>query len=311
MLVSLVRACRRALAGAAWLLDYTVAVVLSAWDGVSVPRPTRAVSPPAEPIIDFATTPARVFPRPGRAAASLALIGVISISVLGALWSQPASEGAPASVVVVEPNDDSTVAVAATATSVLLWAPLIADEPAADVPVDSPAEVTAEPTVEATTAPQADPPAPAPVAAAAAETPTPEPTPEAPPPATPAPAPAPESPPAPEPPPAPSFSGQMTKASVRAAALQVGWPEAEVDELVAVAWCESRFRVEANGWGALGLMQIMPFWFESLGIDVALAFDASTNLKVAYHIYQNDLKNGYDEWASWTCKPLGLPATAP
>jgi soluble lytic murein transglycosylase-like protein len=98
---------------------------------------------------------------------------------------------------------------------------------------------------------------------------------------------------------------------VRDLALQVGWPADQVDELLSVAWCESRFRVEANGWGALGLMQIMPFWFESVGIDPAQAFDPATNLKVAYHIYQNDLKNGYDEWASWTCKPVGLPASAP
>jgi hypothetical protein len=167
------------------------------------------------------------------------------------------------------------------------WQPLIAArEPAAEDPPDA---RVAE-----------DEPAAAPVAAAAAETLTPEATPEVtpdPPPPTPEPTPEP-------PPPAPAPTGQLTRDAVREIALSVGWPESEMEELLDVAWCESRYRVDANGWGALGLMQIMPFWFESVGIDPALAFDAATNLRVAYHIYQNDLQKGYGEWASWTCKPL-------
>ena len=301
MLVSLVRACRRGAAGIAWLIDYAVAVLFSAWDGVSVSRSSTTLERSPEPIIDFAgaqAPPARVFTRPGRAAASLALFGVLGISLVGAVWGQQASNAAPGAVTTTITS--LPAAAAATETSVLLWAPLV-DEPS-DETVTA-LEATAPETAEAT-ADEADAeatlPDPAPVSAAAAETPTPEPTPE---PASPTPTPTPEPPP-PPPPPAPALTGQLTKAQVRELALAAGWPEAELDELVSVAWCESRFRVEANGWGALGLMQIMPFWFESLGIDVALALDPVTNLKVAYHIYQNDLKNGYGEWASWTCKPV-------
>jgi hypothetical protein len=298
------RACRRVAAGIAWLIDYTVAVALSAWDGASVARPSRRRRAIAdEPVIDFVSVEAvRVFPRPGRAMASLALIGVLSVSVVGALWGRPAAPGAPAaSELTAQPAARTAEP---SATSVLLWAPIIEEEAASDVVIDAAVAPATEPTVVPTPTPEA--PTVAPVAAAAVETPTPEPTPEPPPPPTPTPTPEP-----PPPPPAPKLTGQLTKATVREIALQVGWPEAEVDELVSVAWCESRFRVEANGWGALGLMQIMPFWFESVGIDPAQAFDAATNLKVAYHIYQNDLKNGYDEWASWTCKPVALPASAP
>lgn len=303
MLVSPVRACRRVAAGIAWLIDYTVAVVLSAWDGASVARPSRrrrAVDD--EPVIDFVSVEAvRVFPRPGRAMASLALIGVLSVSVAGALWGRPTAPRIPAVTELTAQPAEPTAEPGAT--SVLLWAPIIAEEAASEVMTDAAVEPTPEPTVEPTPTPEA--PTVAPVSAAAAETATAEPT-SPPPPPTPTPTPEP-----PPPAPAPKLTGQLTKATVREIALQVGWPEAEVDELVSVAWCESRFRVEANGWGALGLMQIMPFWFESLGIDPAQAFDAATNLKVAYHIYQNDLKNGYAEWASWTCKPVALPASAP
>lgn len=308
MLIGLVRACRRGAAGIAWLIDYTVAVALSAWDGVGVSQRAARKSPP-EPVIDFTGTPqapSRVLFHPGRAAASLAVIGVLSVSLFGALWRQPAASDVPGVVATIT----STAGLDAepSETSVLLWAPLIADEEPAPLPVEeTPPVETAEPTPEPASSPEPTPADSAPVAAAAVDTPAPEPTSE------PAPAmvetPEPE-PAAPQPAPAATVSVQLTKAQVREIALQVGWPEGEVEELLSVAWCESHYRVDANGWGALGLMQIMPFWFESLGIDVSLAFDAATNLRVAYHIYQNDLRNGYLEWASWTCKPVGVHAAA-
>jgi hypothetical protein len=282
------------LAGAAWLLDYTVAVVLSAWDGVAVSRRRRSRSAgkqPAEDTIEAINgDAASAILRPGRAAASLAVIGAVSISVLGALWSQPAPAESPGLVVHVP---RASVAHA----SVARWSPLVSEESSSDSSLRLlVAGASSSPEAAASSGQE---PTPVPVEAAEADTPTPEPTPEA----TPEPA-----PPTPDPPqpasPAPIPGAQLTRDAVREIALQVGWPESELDELLDVAWCESRYRVDANGWGALGLMQIMPFWFEVFGVDVSLAFDPATNLQVAYYIYQNDLKNGYSEWASWSCKPL-------
>jgi soluble lytic murein transglycosylase-like protein len=96
-----------------------------------------------------------------------------------------------------------------------------------------------------------------------------------------------------------------------AAALQAGWPEDVIPDLLSVAWCESRFRPDATNHGALGLMQIMSSWFTWLGIDVAMAADPVTNLKVAQYIYTHDIEAGYQPWASWACKPAGLPANVP
>lgn len=313
MLVRLARVCHRSVAGAAWLIDYAVAVAFSARDSVRARGGTSAAfdvwSTDALFVpLDVASEPApgRVL-RPGRVAASLGLIGVLSVSVAGALWRESAPAGAP-----------TTVVVATTGTSLeqrpaaLPWSPLVhINQPSS---ADSSATHVAP--IQVLMALRAAEVEPAPVAAASAPEapattePTPAPAPAATPQPTPAkPEPAPE--PAPAPAPAPAADTQLTRVQVRTTALAAGWTEPELDELLSVAWCESRFRVDANGWGALGLMQIMPEWFESLGLDPSWAFDPITNLRVALHIHQNDLRNGYEEWASWTCKPFGLPDNAP
>lgn len=310
MLARPMRACRRIGAGVAWLLDYVAAVVFSAWDGVAVSR--ASVTRRRSALISMdAAAPPRVLPRPGAVAASLALFGVLSVSVLGALWHH----GAPPDTRSLATVLDQPVSAARTALP--RWAPVVpsarsepgdggfalvvaqsteasaVEDPTAAIPsVDSGqvAAATAEETQAAAESPR--------------PTPTPEPEPEPRP--TAAPEPTPEPVPEPPPPPAPApvvRAAQLTRDQVSAAALTAGWPESELEEVLAVAWCESSYRPDANGWGALGLMQIMPFWFESLGVDVSWAFDPVTNLRVAYHIYQNDLRHGYGEWAAWTCKP--------
>ncbi len=299
MLARPARVCRRSWAAGAWLIDYGVAVALDARDWL---RPSRASLSRAEPWMNESDDPARLS-RPVRVAASMGLIGVLSVSVAGALWREAAPAETPIAVL-----EQYAPTLAQPPQAVLAWAPLVPGDrllrqaTGATAPLAATVSQAAE--VES-----------APVAAAAAQEsfapePTPDPTPRvaAPPPALVA-TPAPTQAPTPATAPAPAPGTQLTRAQVRSAALSAGWPESELDELLSVAWCESRFRIDADGWGALGLMQIMPAWFESLGLDLSWAFDPVTNFRVAYHIHQNDLRNGYGEWSSWTCKPGGVPYT--
>jgi hypothetical protein len=100
----------------------------------------------------------------------------------------------------------------------------------------------------------------------------------------------------------------LSTKEVRGAALAAGWPVALVDDVVNVAWCESRFQTHALYGGAQGLMQMMPFWFTSAGLDPNLWSDPVTNMKAALFAYQEHERDHVDPWGPWTCKPNhGLP----
>ncbi len=149
---------------------------------------------------------------------------------------------------------------------------------------DSAAAAAVEEAAPATT------PAPAPTQAPAVET--------APPP------PAAIAPPAPQPTVAPAPTGRyLTGAEIRAAAVAAGWPSALVDDVVNVAWCESRFHSGAQYGGALGLMQMMPFWFAEAGLDGANWADPVTNMRAALFAFQEHERAHVDPWGPWTCKP--------
>jgi len=174
--------------------------------------------------------------------------------------------------------------------------------------------VTASPAGAATTAesepppPSATPePAPAPAPGAAAmgasiATPVAEPSATPPPaPEPPAPTPSPEPTPAPAPPPR---SGPMSYAEVVAAAAAAGWPASLQEPAARVAWCESRYRPDAIGYGVTyGLMQLIPYWFEAVGLDFALWSDPVSNMRAALAAYQSDIASGSPAWSAWTCKP--------
>ncbi|MEO8540716.1 MAG: lytic transglycosylase domain-containing protein, partial [bacterium] len=70
-----------------------------------------------------------------------------------------------------------------------------------------------------------------------------------------------------------------------------------------VAWCESRFETHAQYGGALGIMQMMPYWFTSAGLDPDQWSDPVTNLRAALFAYQEHERNHADPWGPWTCKP--------
>lgn len=130
--------------------------------------------------------------------------------------------------------------------------------------------------------------------------------------ATPAPPVQPPPPPVPPAPPeatAPSTSvapvGRIyTEAEVRAAALTAGWAPELLDQVVKVAWCESRFNSGAEYLGARGLMQIIVgYWFEPFGLDPNLWADPVVNLRAARFAYEQNKEWSGDGWAAWTCKP--------
>lgn len=143
-------------------------------------------------------------------------------------------------------------------------------------------------------------------AAAVQEAPAPEPTraPAAVDTAPPPPAPAAVAPPLPEPTVAAAPVGRyLTSAEVRAAVIAAGWPSSLVEEVVNVAWCESRFHSGAQYGGALGLMQMMPYWFTSAGLDPNQWSDPVTNMRAALFAYQEHERNHAEPWGPWTCKP--------
>jgi len=88
-----------------------------------------------------------------------------------------------------------------------------------------------------------------------------------------------------------------------AAAAAAGWPADRLDDVSRVAWCESRFRPDAVGYGTYGLMQLIPYWFEATGTDFALWSDPVTNLHVALFAFAADIEYGKTPWGPWSCKP--------
>ncbi len=106
--------------------------------------------------------------------------------------------------------------------------------------------------------------------------------------------------------PAAVVSVRLTEDELRSYALQAGWPEEKLGEVVQVAHCESRYLTSAIGGGALGLMQIMPFWFGVAGVPLAQWADPVTNLSVAKFIHDRQVNHGRDPWGPWACKPKVL-----
>jgi hypothetical protein len=129
----------------------------------------------------------------------------------------------------------------------------------------------------------------------------------------PEPAPAPAAEPAPAPAPAPAAvaappppvaaASVLSFSEIMAAAAAAGWPADRLDDVSRVAWCESRFRPDAVGYGTYGLMQLIPYWFEATGTDFALWSDPVTNLHVALFAFAADIEYGKTPWGPWSCKP--------
>lgn len=98
----------------------------------------------------------------------------------------------------------------------------------------------------------------------------------------------------------------LTYAQVIAYAIEAGWPAELADDVARVAWCESRFRPDAVGYGAYGLMQVVPLWFEYAGLDFSRWADPVTNLKAALAAFRYSEERSHAPWAAWSCKPEAI-----
>jgi hypothetical protein len=109
---------------------------------------------------------------------------------------------------------------------------------------------------------------------------------------------------------APPAGKHYTAEEVASFARQAGWPNSLTADVVTVAVCESSLFSGAMGGSALGLMQVVGFWFDKAGIDGALWSDPVANLRVAYYVYSYGISNGDAPWSAWGCKPAP-PAPTP
>ncbi len=98
----------------------------------------------------------------------------------------------------------------------------------------------------------------------------------------------------------------LTYAQVTAFAIEAGWPAELADAVARVAWCESRFRPDAVGYGAYGLMQVVPLWFEYAGIGFDHWADPVANLRAALAAFRYGEGKGHSPWSAWSCKPEAI-----
>jgi len=194
------------------------------------------------------------------------------------------SRPVPARVVEVRPTVSAAAGEAAGAAAAV---------PAED-PKPAPAPATADAAASGAAAERPGagaPEAPSPAAAAPAERPIPA-----------------AAPPSPAPSVAPPVTSlpPLTYAQVIALAIEAGWPAELADSVARVAWCESRFRPDAVGYMAYGLMQVIPLWFEYAGIPFERWSDPVANLKAALAAFRYSEAQGHSPWAAWTCKPEAI-----
>lgn len=91
----------------------------------------------------------------------------------------------------------------------------------------------------------------------------------------------------------PIYVGQLSREEMLGVMDIVEWPIETREEALRVAWCESRWRVDAVGSeGEMGLFQIHPYWHSDA------TFDAVGNVRAAMRI-----SNGGSNWWAWVCKP--------
>lgn len=75
----------------------------------------------------------------------------------------------------------------------------------------------------------------------------------------------------------------------------------DVDRALCLMTYESGGNPNATSWaGARGLLQVMPFWAEHLGLSPNALYDPATNIRVARYVY------GQQGWWAWSPYKRGL-----
>lgn len=77
----------------------------------------------------------------------------------------------------------------------------------------------------------------------------------------------------------------------------------DVNKVLCLMGYESGGNPNATSYaGARGLLQVMPFWAESLGISPNSLYDPATNIKVAKYVYDQQGWNAWDPYKRGECR---------
>lgn len=99
----------------------------------------------------------------------------------------------------------------------------------------------------------------------------------------------------------------MDEAYLRGLLIDAGAPVEWHDDMIAIAYCESRFRPDALGDGgnSRGLYQLWTGWFPHAGEDLSMWADPATNTRVAVHV--RTVRGRFGGPGGWTCSDkLGI-----
>lgn len=95
----------------------------------------------------------------------------------------------------------------------------------------------------------------------------------------------------------------LAPAQIRAL-VEAHFPADEVDDALAVAFCESRYNPTARNGSHKGLFQIAGFWSQSFGMD---PYDPASNVYMAYQIWLRGHPRAGPgpNYGHWVCQPDG------
>ena len=98
--------------------------------------------------------------------------------------------------------------------------------------------------------------------------------------------------------------GALTEAQMIELLREAGAPEEWHADMLAIAWCESRYRPGAIGDGgnSLGLYQLNTMWFGYAGEDIDQWADPAVNTRTALAVARYDLSRGQPLWTQWSCR---------
>lgn len=82
-----------------------------------------------------------------------------------------------------------------------------------------------------------------------------------------------------------------------------GADPAQADDLISIAWCESRWQPDATNGGVRGLWQLWTGWFDYAGADRDQWQDPYVQAQVAVAVVAYDVARGYAPYAQWVCQP--------
>ncbi|GIV82468.1 MAG: hypothetical protein KatS3mg051_2151 [Anaerolineae bacterium] len=99
------------------------------------------------------------------------------------------------------------------------------------------------------------------------------------------------------------WPAQLSEAQMRLVLARAGWSGTELEQALAVAWCESRWSPGAVGdaGGSVGLFQLWTGWFAAFGVPVEQWDDPVVNARVALLVLER--RGRWGGGGGWSCAP--------